>query len=167
MSCPWNRTTPSVRSVRRRISRARVDLPQPLSPTIASVSPLTTLKLTPSTALTVRPPPGSSDLDVGKYFFSPSTSRILVFSTCAMARSLSGNVLFKRGFPAGDPVSCRNLRQRRFLCAAMLVSEGAAGRKAAARPHLGPAWHPNADGRQPADIGIQPRDGTEQAQRVG
>ena len=34
--------------------RASVDLPQPLSPTIASVLPFSTVKLTPLTACTVR-----------------------------------------------------------------------------------------------------------------
>ena len=39
--------------MRRSTSRPVVDLPQPLSPTSASVSPAATVKLTPSTALTV------------------------------------------------------------------------------------------------------------------
>ena len=39
MSCPSKRIVPAVGSSRRRISRAVVDLPQPDSPTIPSVSP--------------------------------------------------------------------------------------------------------------------------------
>ena len=38
-SCPSNRTVPESGSTRRRIERPVVDLPQPLSPTSASVSP--------------------------------------------------------------------------------------------------------------------------------
>ena len=44
---------PLVGSTSRRMLRATVDLPQPDSPTIPSVSPTPTVKLTPSTACTV------------------------------------------------------------------------------------------------------------------
>jgi hypothetical protein len=43
---------PDVGSISRMISRAVVDLPQPDSPTMPSVSPFRTSKDTPSTACT-------------------------------------------------------------------------------------------------------------------
>jgi hypothetical protein len=51
-SLPWNRTLPDVGSTSRSTERAVVDLPQPDSPTIPSVSPCRTSKLTPHTAWT-------------------------------------------------------------------------------------------------------------------
>jgi len=47
-----NRTVPAVGSISRIRSRPVVDLPQPLSPTSASVSPRTMVKDTSSTART-------------------------------------------------------------------------------------------------------------------
>ncbi len=44
--------SPASGSISRSTSRLTVDLPQPDSPTSASVLPASTLKLTPSTALT-------------------------------------------------------------------------------------------------------------------
>src|SRR3954451_19585229 len=46
---------PPLGSTRRTMQRAVVDLPQPLSPTSATVSPAWTAKLTPLTACTVTP----------------------------------------------------------------------------------------------------------------
>src|SRR5229473_4994185 len=64
-----------------RIVRPRVDLPHPDSPTIPSVSPSSTVKLTPSTALTTpllrenRPSP------IGKCFFRSRISKRLMVLT--------------------------------------------------------------------------------------
>ncbi len=54
LKCPARRrsTFPDVRSKRRAMQRARVDLPHPVSPTSPSVSPRRTSRLTPSTACT-------------------------------------------------------------------------------------------------------------------
>ena len=52
MSCPSKLISPAVTSSKRIISLAVVLLPQPVSPTIPSVSPRRTSKLMPSTALT-------------------------------------------------------------------------------------------------------------------
>ena len=52
-SSPSNRIEPAVGSMRRRISRPTVVLPQPDSPTSPSVSPRRISKLTPSTAWTI------------------------------------------------------------------------------------------------------------------
>src|SRR5437660_6269132 len=48
-----NNTCPDVGSIKRRIARPRVDLPQPDSPTKPSVSPARMSRETPSTALTI------------------------------------------------------------------------------------------------------------------
>ena len=53
MSWPMNSTDPSVGSSSRTMQRASVDLPQPDSPTMPSVSPWRTSNDTPSTALTL------------------------------------------------------------------------------------------------------------------
>src|SRR5690606_4016864 len=50
---PSNQAAPAVGSSSRTSRRASVDLPQPDSPTMPSVSPRARVKLTPSTALTV------------------------------------------------------------------------------------------------------------------
>ncbi len=52
MSSPLNRTWPEVARSRFISTLASVDLPQPDSPTIPSVSPFASSKETPSTALT-------------------------------------------------------------------------------------------------------------------
>src|SRR3977135_683433 len=53
-SLPWRRTEPAIlpggSGISRRIDMAVTDLPQPLSPTIASASPSSTWNETPSTA---------------------------------------------------------------------------------------------------------------------
>ena len=60
MSAPSNHTVPAVGSIKRSTSRAVVLLPQPLSPTSASVSPRNSLNDTPSTARTLPTVRGSS-----------------------------------------------------------------------------------------------------------
>src|SRR5437879_10179911 len=52
-SRPSNRTRPPVGSIRRRMSRPSVDLPDPDSPTSPRVSPGAIVRFTPLTALTV------------------------------------------------------------------------------------------------------------------
>ena len=65
---------PASGSISRISSRAVVDLPQPLSPTMPSVSPLRTLKLTPSTARTVATVAPNSPPRMGKCFLRPESS---------------------------------------------------------------------------------------------
>jgi len=55
-SRPSKRSSPPSGSINRRSMRANVVFPQPLSPTIAKVSPLETENLTPSTAAKAVPP---------------------------------------------------------------------------------------------------------------
>src|SRR5450830_1462838 len=51
-SCWPSKRIPPLLAIRRRIARPRVDLPEPLSPTMPRVCPWGRLKLMPSTALT-------------------------------------------------------------------------------------------------------------------
>src|SRR5689334_6640154 len=77
MSRPSNLATPAVGGSRRISTWARVDLPQPDSPTTPRVSPLFNENETPSTALTwptVRL--NSTPTRTGKCLTRPSTSRI-------------------------------------------------------------------------------------------
>ena len=50
---PWNRTSPDVGACRPTSTEASVDLPQPDSPTMPTVSPRLMVKSTPLTALTM------------------------------------------------------------------------------------------------------------------
>jgi hypothetical protein len=78
MSSPWKRTAPLLGSIRRVMSRAVVDLPQPLSPTRPSVSPGRIEKLMLSTALRVRVLPATREtmsLLSRKCLLRSSTSR--------------------------------------------------------------------------------------------
>ncbi len=54
MSRPSRVTAPAVAGIRFRTARARVDLPEPLSPTTPRVSPCRITKSTPSTARRTR-----------------------------------------------------------------------------------------------------------------
>ena len=59
----------AVGSIKRRIVRPKVDLPQPDSPTKPNVSPSSIVKLTPSTALTAPLPRENRPSPTGKCFF--------------------------------------------------------------------------------------------------
>src|SRR5438045_555508 len=65
---PWNQTSPDVGSMRRRIVRPVVDLPQPDSPTRPSVSPGCMSNVTSSTACTRATSREKSPPRMGKYF---------------------------------------------------------------------------------------------------
>ncbi len=67
-------TCPSVGSIARRMQRAVVVLPQPLSPTRPSASPSCTVKLTSSTARTWPVTRRNMPLAIGKNLRSPRTS---------------------------------------------------------------------------------------------
>ena len=76
MSVPPNVTVPLVGSWSRMSSRPSVDLPQPDSPTMPSVSPRRTARETPSTAWTTSPPEARLKLleRTGKCFTSSTAS---------------------------------------------------------------------------------------------
>ena len=76
ISLPSKRIDPSVGSISRSSSRAVVDLPQPDSPTIPSVSPRRTSKLMPSTACTAPTWRWRNPARIGKCLTRPSTSMI-------------------------------------------------------------------------------------------
>src|SRR5690242_5644074 len=65
---PSNETSPDVGSIRRRMDRPVVDLPQPDSPTSPSVSPGMTSKVTSSTACTRATSRENRPPRIGKYF---------------------------------------------------------------------------------------------------
>ena len=60
MSVPSTMIWPLSASIKRAMQRAAVDLPEPDSPTIPTVSPRRTLKLTAASASTCRPGPPKS-----------------------------------------------------------------------------------------------------------
>ena len=74
MSRPSKRIVPAVGSSSLSISRAVVDLPQPDSPTMPSVSPRRTLSVTSSTACTSPARREKTPVATGKRFVRPSTS---------------------------------------------------------------------------------------------
>src|SRR2546423_14326399 len=82
---PSNRTSPAVGSIKRRMQRPVVDLPQPDSPTSPKVSPRRILKLTSSTALTVSLPAPNNPPPAGKYFFRLLTSIKLPLLFCMLS----------------------------------------------------------------------------------
>src|SRR5258708_24407016 len=75
MSRPWNGTGPAVRSCRRAMHLASVDLPPPDSPTSPSVSPARTSRLTSSTACTRATSRARIPFLIGKYFLTCSARR--------------------------------------------------------------------------------------------
>ena len=76
MSWPWKRIRPPDGSSSLRMQRTSVDLPQPDSPTIPSVSPSRSEKETPSTAFTVAISFWNTiPRVIGKCFFRSSTTR--------------------------------------------------------------------------------------------
>src|SRR5262249_36390685 len=66
--------SPAIGSINRKIRRPTVDLPQPVSPTSASVLPACTLKSMPSTALTVAIGRPNGERRATKSRVRPSTS---------------------------------------------------------------------------------------------
>jgi hypothetical protein len=148
---PSKRTLPALGSISRSTSRAVVDLPQPLSPTSASVSPRFTVKETPSTARTGRPASrGSRPADgivLGEVLETPAAFRRHARPvTPLMAATLS------RPGARMQAASCpAHLAQRRHLARQASMAKGqrglkrqpsAAGRRAAARSPRSPAAAP-------------------------
>src|ERR1700754_586805 len=80
-SRPSKRIRPASGSISRSTSRLTVDLPQPDSPTSASVLPASTRKLTPSTAFTKARGVPNTERSATKCFTRPSTSSSAVMHT--------------------------------------------------------------------------------------
>ena len=123
MSRPSKRIVPAVGSSSLSISRAVVDLPQPDSPTMPSVSPRRTLSVTSSTACTSPALRENTPEATGKRLVSPSTS--ISGSLHALTRrppaATAARSAQRRRFASGSrwqasawPPSL--LEQRRTLC---------------------------------------------------
>ncbi len=130
MSLPPYSTCPPLASSRPRMTRPRVDLPQPDSPTTPRVWPFWMEKLTPSTAWRV---PAA----VLKYFFS----------SCTRMSSSMGRHLLSRLRPvAADKMSRSDLGVRRALLPADIAGAGTAGAEAAPLRQVGGVRHQAGDG---------------------
>jgi len=79
-----NQTSPAVGSIRRRMQRPVVDLPQPDSPTSPSVSPFNRSKLTSSTACTRATSRENKPPRIGKYFLRFLIRRSAVSAMAAL-----------------------------------------------------------------------------------
>src|SRR5213594_966844 len=135
-SCPSKVTLPSVGSMRRRMQRPAVVLPQPLSPTSPSTSPGITENEIPSTALTWPTVRENSPFLIGKCFLRPATWSSGSGTARFLARDgvepAGGDLL---GAPAARQVVGAEPDQRRIGAAAVLGHraarmEAAAGREA-------------------------------------
>src|SRR5438067_1801389 len=148
---PRNSTRPSLGAYRPTISRATVDLPQPDSPTSASVSPASTAKLTPSTARRKRRGSRSSKrLSQGR---DTSKSRLTL-------SSLSSGME-----PAGGAARARR-KQVRPLRQAPLEAPWAARVEGAARRNGVEPRHGAVDLHQAASLRGNARDRAHQADGV-
>src|SRR3990170_1600407 len=166
-----------------RMTRPRVVLPQPLSPTSPSVSPRLISKLTPSTALTSATLRWKMMPEVtGKYIRMSPTRTIVSPAGPALgvfaASTTMLSPLRRRGrlrslghalpLPAGAVVVWAHRQQRRHLLRAALH------REAAARPERAAGRHSHQVRRHPLDRVkfllarlVQPRHGLQEAERVG
>ena len=162
ISSPLKRTEPAVGSIRRSTRRPVVDLPQPDSPTSASVSPRAISKLTSSTA---RTSPTSlrrtTPRVIGKCFTRPSTCRTGLRIVSLMPPSSTG------AFQQATLMARPDVAQRRRLGGAAPVGERAARREAAALGLAVGAGHRALDGREPLAVDVEARDRAQQADRVG
>src|SRR5581483_5082668 len=164
-SSPSKRTDPAVGSMSRSTVRAVVDLPQPDSPTSATVWPRSTENETPSTAFTV---PIWWRMMIprvtGKCLTRPATSRRATASAHpGLGPGLDDPVLVVAGGEvAGRP------GQRRHLPGTDLGGEGAAGMERAPGRHPDQARRLAGDRAQPLrPAPVEPGDARQQAQRVG
>src|SRR5262249_740818 len=126
---PSNHTSPEVGSIRRRIQRPVVDLPQPDSPTKPRVSPAPTSKLTSLTAWTRSAAPEKIPR-LRRYCFTRFFTRS------------SGSVIAVRSLQdTRDFVARRDFAQRGNSLNAVCACEWAARRKAAAGQRFERARH--------------------------
>src|SRR4029453_6198386 len=144
ISRPSSRIVPEVGSISLTIMRAAVDLPQPDSPTIPSVSPGKTENDMPSTANTEPCRRPNSPPRTGKCLTRSMTSRM--GSTSAI-----GDLPRTLGMPAGREVVGRLLLEgRRWRPAALFGGERAARGKGAARNVLAQCGQHAGDLGQPS-----------------
>src|SRR5215831_7699429 len=117
-SRPSKRTLPSVGSISRSASRPTVDLPQPDSPTSASVSPASTLKETPSTARTTREAMPNSERRTTKCLetFSSDKSGVALMPThrlISLSRRVAGRASLQRPGATSNAWHARRIREHR------------------------------------------------------
>ena len=179
MSSPSKRTVPLVGSCRRTRSRPSVDLPQPDSPTMPSVSPRRTSSETPSTAWTTSRMPRRTEVDrTGKCLTrSTASSSTGVSPVDAHALSRSGSPLREAARSAGRTAGSRWHASRRPGADAFeqlrpgraeLEAVRAARREAAARRRGERRGRRPGNRREPADARpVDARDRAEQAPGVG
>ena len=163
---PSNQTSPAVGSIRRRMQRPVVDLPQPDSPTRPSVSPGAMSKLTPSTACTtsaLRAEQAAADREVLDQVLDAQERLNRLAHRAAI--SSAGSIEH-----AGDLVAAADLAQRRHRLAALRHRVAAARREAAAGRRLEQARHHARDRLEPRLLRrrrVDARDRADQALRVG
>src|SRR3990170_258941 len=182
-SWPSNMTSPEVGLYSMSMTRPRVVLPQPLSPTSPSVSPRLISKLTPSTALTSATLRWKMIPEVtGKYIRMSSTRTMVSPAGPALGGFAASTTMLSplrgrrrlRGLgyalplPAGAVVGRANRQQRGHLLRAAIHGE------AAARPEGAARRDPHEVRRHPLDRVqlllarlVQTRHRLEESQRVG
>src|SRR5712692_5901429 len=140
-----NHTSPAVGSIRRRMQRPVVDLPQPDSPTKPSVSPRRISNDTSSTAWTRATSREKSPPRIGKYFL-----RFLILSSGVSAMGGTPLPLVE---PAGDFVARLDFFEHGVLLRAHGLYERAARSEAAAGGDVAPQRGDRArDGLEPAPL---------------
>src|SRR6516162_2180712 len=164
MSKPARRMTPAVGLISLTIMRAAVDLPQPDSPTMPSVSPARTAKEMPSTANTEPNRRPKMPRRTGKCLTRPSTSRTIAGSGMRV-------LLSALRMPAGREMAGHLLLQRWRGVTALLGGKRAAwsertahGARTEDRQHTGNF----GEARLPLlTAPVDPRHGAQQAHRIG
>ena len=166
ISSPSKRTEPAVGSIRRSTSRPVVDLPQPDSPTSASVSPRRDLEadVLDRAHQADQPCGGPARGVTGKCLTRPSTCRTRQRRSCARSTTR-----LDRRLPAGRPGGPAPT-SRSGGGSWRGSGWSANGQRGAKRQPAG--WwsalgHRALDGRQPLAVDVEPRDRAQQADRVG
>ena len=146
ISWPAKRIEPAVGSWMRTTSRAKVDLPQPDSPTTPTVSPAATSRSTPSTARTTLLAPNRPSRGSGKCLTRPRTdksgSAAAPSDTLAGALSLTtvtGRAPAGGGSGAPDCVT----QQRALRPGAISISAGCSSHLAMRNGQRGAKRHPD------------------------
>src|SRR5215468_3237397 len=146
-SLPSKRTSPAVGSMSLKIVRPSVDLPQPDSPTMPSVSPSSTVKSTPSTARTSPLCDENSPPPTGKYFFRLWISSRLM-SCARLRRGVLVTFRARPGEIARRPVPGLQFGELRLRSGADVARSRAAVAEAAAARQIERARHDAGNRRE-------------------
>jgi hypothetical protein len=154
ISVPSSRMRPASASSSRSSRRPSVLLPQPLSPTMASVSPRATVQVDA----------------IHRAQRTAAAQRVDAVQALGTQQGGGHASLRRQGFhrcaPAGDVVAGADGAQRRHRLA-LRGGEGAAGGEAAAGQRVGRRGHAAGDGFQPLLRAGERRHRRQQRQRVG